>query len=74
MQQLNQVQSLVLEEQIVALILASATIEELPVSYEEALKPAEPEVAEDDSKSEDDTEGEILEDASADGASADDKP
>jgi trigger factor len=72
-QQLNQVQSLVLEEQIVALILASATIEELPVSYEEALKPAEPEVAEDDSKSEDDTEAEILEDASADGASADDK-
>ena len=43
-QQLNQVQSLVLEEQIVALILASAHIEELPVSYEEALKPAEPEV------------------------------
>lgn len=43
------------------------------MSYEEALKPAEPEVAEDDSKSEDDTEAEILEDASADGASADDK-
>ncbi|MGY8852245.1 MAG: trigger factor [Pseudomonadales bacterium] len=45
-QQLSQVQSLVLEEQIVSLILDSADIEETRVSYEEALKPAEPEVAE----------------------------
>ena len=45
-QQLSQVQSLVLEEQIVSLILDSADIEETRVSYEEALKPAEPEIAE----------------------------
>jgi len=68
-QQLNQVQSLVLEEQIVALILASAHIEELPVSYEEALKPAEPEVAE----GEGEDAAEVLDDATADNAGADDK-
>ncbi len=45
-QQLSQVQSLVLEEQIVSLILDSADIEETRVSYEEALKPAEPQIAE----------------------------
>lgn len=70
-QQLNQVQSLVLEEQIVALILASAHIEELPVSYEEALKPAEPEVAEGEGEGED--AAEVLDDATADNAGADDK-
>ena len=70
-QQLNQIQSLVLEEQIVALILASANIEELPVSYEEALKPAEPEVAEDESEIEGEGEGEdgaaaeVIDDASS---------
>jgi len=70
-QQLNQVQSLVLEEQIVALILASAHIEELPVSYEEALKPAESEVAE--GEGEGDDAAEVLDDATADNAGADDK-
>ena len=74
-QQLNQVQSLVLEEQIVALILASAHIEELPVSYEEALKPAEPEVAEGESEGDGKGEdaAEVLDDATADNAGADDK-
>ena len=72
-QQLNQVQSLVLEEQIVALILASAHIEELPVSYEEALKPAEPEVAEGESEGEGEDAAEVLDDATADNAGADDK-
>jgi hypothetical protein len=62
---------LVLEEQIVALILASAHIEELPVSYEEALKPAEPEVAEGEGEGED--AAEVLDDATADNAGADDK-
>ena len=70
-QQLNQVQSLVLEEQIVALILASAHIEELPVSYEEALKPAEPEVAEGEGEGEGEDAAEVLDDATAD--NADDK-
>ena len=72
-QQLNQVQSLVLEEQIVALILASAHIEELPVSYEEALKPAEPEVAEGEGEGEGEDAAEVLDDATADNAGADDK-
>ena len=44
-QQLNQVQSLVLEEQIVDLILEEAQVETETVSYEEALKPKEPEEA-----------------------------
>ena len=72
-QQLNQVQSLVLEEQIVALILAYAHIEELPVSYEEALKPAEPEVAEGEGEGEGEDAAEVLDDATADNAGADDK-
>ena len=72
-QQLNQVQSLVLEEQIVALILASAHIEELSVSYEEALKPAEPEVAEGEGEGEGEDAAEVLDDATADNAGADDK-
>jgi trigger factor len=74
-QQLSQVQSLVLEEQIVSLILDSADIEETRVSYEEALKPAEPEVAEPEvaeaevAEAEEEAEvsaAEVLDDASAD--------
>tara|TARA_B110000285_G_C15113733_1_gene612735 strand:- start:63 stop:1475 length:1413 start_codon:yes stop_codon:yes gene_type:complete len=74
-QQLSQVQSLVLEEQIVSLILDSADIEETRVSYEEALKPAEPEVAEPEvaepevAEAEEEaavSAAEVLDDASAD--------
>ncbi len=47
-QQLNQVQSLVLEEQIVALVLASAQVIDEPVSYDEAIKPPAPESSDED--------------------------
>jgi len=47
-QQLNQVQSLVLEEQIVALVLASAEVIDEPVSYDEAIKPPAPESSDED--------------------------
>lgn len=59
-QQLNQVQSLVLEEQIVALVLASAEVIDEPVSYDEAIKPPSPEPAH-----EEDDEQEVGDGASA---------
>jgi trigger factor len=40
---LNQIQSLAMEDQVVDQLLASATVEEVEVSYEDAIKPAQPE-------------------------------
>ena len=51
--QLNQIQNVVLEEQIVDLVLASATVTDIEVSYEEAVKREEPAS---DSESDDDAE------------------
>ena len=69
-QQLSQVQSLVLEEQIVALILASAKVEELPVSYEEALKPPEPEAVEGEGEA--DSTPEVIDEAGDDDVGGED--
>jgi len=66
-QQLNQVQSLVLEEQIVGLILEEATVETEVMSYEEALKPKAPEGQESDSEVEHPTEANA-DDVEPDGA------
>ena len=60
-QQLNQVQGLVLEDQMVDLVLASATVTEKAVSYDEAVKREAPAAA-----AEDDAE------AAADAADAED--
>jgi len=40
-QMLNQIQSLVMEDQVVDQLLASAKVEEVEVSYEDAIKPAQ---------------------------------
>lgn len=40
---LNQIQSLVMEDQVVDQLLASAKVTEVEVSYEDAIKPAQPE-------------------------------
>jgi hypothetical protein len=40
-QQLNEVRSVVLEEQVVDTVLQKANVTDKPVSYEEAVKPAE---------------------------------
>lgn len=58
-QQLNQIQSMVLEEQVVDFILESAEVTEKSVGYEEAVKPDEPpEAASDDAAGGDAEEGE----------------
>jgi trigger factor len=43
---LNQIKSMVLEDQVVDQLLASAKVTETEVSYEEAIKPAEQKAAE----------------------------
>lgn len=58
-QQLNQIQSMVLEEQVIDFILESAEVTEKSVGYEEAVKPEEPpEAASDDAAGGDSEEGE----------------
>jgi trigger factor len=43
---LNQIQSLAMEDQVVEQLLASATVVEVEVSYEDAIKPAQREAEE----------------------------
>ncbi len=47
-EQLSQVEALVLEDQVVDALLADAKVTDVAVSYEDALKPAAPEAAEED--------------------------
>ncbi len=48
-QQLSQVQNLVLEDQVIDLILAEATVTDVPQDYQDAIKPLPAPVEEDDS-------------------------
>ena len=54
-EQLAQIEALVLEDQVVDSLVEQAKVEEVAVSYEEALKPAQPEAAEEESKEEAET-------------------
>lgn len=57
-QQMNQIRNMVLEEQIVDFVMASAKVTEIPASYEDAVKREQPAAVEDaeDSAEKDETE------------------
>lgn len=55
-EQLAQVEALVLEDQVVDLLVSQAKVTEQVVSYQDAIKPAQPEVAEEESSEENSAE------------------